>query len=178
MLAKAGPDVVWACDHKGSSLVYRPRALGAGAALSDHECPDRLYGAVAALGSTSGPARQGSSCCAHGVKRVGLARPAAFLTIRTVDFDYLHPSPGQVAGQAGAIAASALDADQRDRAEAAQPLEQTPVPGDGCWELLDAEQAADMVECGSNMDICVGVDPADYCHGAFLYDGQGHPFQG
>jgi hypothetical protein len=62
--------------------------------------------------------------------------------------------------------------------EASQPLEQATVPVRGGRELLDAEQAADVVERGSNMDICVGVDPAGYCHGAFLYDGQGHPFQG
>jgi hypothetical protein len=178
MLGKTRPDVVWARNHKGSGLVYRLGALGAGAALGDHQRPDRFDGAIPALGGTSSPARQRCSSCAHGVEGVGFARSAAFLTIAAVNLHDPYAHRGHVAGQAGAVAAGALDADQYDRTEASQPLEQATVPVRGGRELLDAEQAADVVERGSNMDICVGVDPAGYCHGAFLYDGQGHPFQG
>ena len=54
------------------------------------------------------------------VEGIGLARPTPLLTVRPVDLDDVDASGLQVSGEAGAVAACALDADQRDGAEAAQ----------------------------------------------------------
>ncbi len=41
--------------------------------------------------------------------RVGLALPAASLTVRTVDLHHRHPFVLQMAGQAGTVAVGPLD---------------------------------------------------------------------
>ena len=63
-----------------------------------------------------------------------------------------------MAGQPGAVGAGALDADQLDLTEAAQPAEQAAVAGRRRVERLDAEQRAVVVERGGDMDVEVGVD--------------------
>jgi hypothetical protein len=65
-----------------------------------------------------------------------------------------------MAGQPGPVAAGPLDADKDDGAEALQPAQQPAVPGGVGGERLDAEQAADVVEGGGDVDVEVGVDPS------------------
>jgi len=77
-----------------------------------------------------------------------------------------------VAGQAGAVAAGALDADQGDGPEPGQPLHQAGVAGRGDRELPDAEQASDRIKRGRDVRVGVGACPAG--DGACLYDGQCH----
>src|ERR1039457_3512320 len=109
-----------------------------------------------------------------GVQRVGLALPAAVLAVGAVHFDDPDAGRGDVAGQARAVAAGALDADQGDGPETAPPAEQAGVAGRGDRELLDAEQPADGIQRGGDMHIGVGVHAAgdDAC----LYDGHAIPF--
>jgi hypothetical protein len=74
-------------------------------------------------GAPGGAAGQGRPGGADRVQRVGLALAAAVLPLRAVDLDDADPGCGDVPGQAGAVAAGALDADQADGAEALQPAQ-------------------------------------------------------
>ena len=114
-------------------------------------------------------------------QRVRLALPAPVLPVRTVHLDDPDARCGDVPGQPGAVTAGPFDADQAHGAEPAQPAQQAGVAGRGGRELLDAEQAADGIERGGDMGICVSVYAAGNRgatgNGAcFFYDGHCHPF--
>ena len=79
-----------------------------------------------------------------------------------------------VAGQAGAVAAGALDPDQADGPEPAEPAQQAFIARYGGRELSDAKQPADRVKRSGDMGVRVSVYAAG--DGACLYDGQCHPF--
>ena len=82
-----------------------------------------------------------------------------------------------MAGQAGPVAAGALDTDDlHGPQEAAQPGQQAGVAGGGNLERFHAEQSADPVQGGSHMGVGVGVHAAS--DDANLYDGHGHLFHG
>ena len=110
-----GPQVVGAGHDQRPGLVDGLGPLGAGAALGDHQRADRLDGAVPALRRAAGPAGLGGPGGADGVQRVGLALPAPVLPVGAVDLDDPDAGRGDVAGQAGAVAAGALDPDQGRR---------------------------------------------------------------
>jgi Aldo/keto reductase family len=86
------------------------------------------------------------------------------------------PGRGDVAGQARAVAAGPLDADQGDGPEPAQPAEQAGLSARADRELLDAEQAPDGLQRGGDVHVCVGVYAAS--DSASLFDGHSHPFLG
>ena len=99
------------------------------------------------------------------------------LTVGPVHLEHLHLRGGEVAGQARPPRAGALDADRDHGAEAPQPAEQGPVAGGGGRERLGAQQLADAVEGGGDVEVLVGVDAAgdagrEICHG-----GGAVPFQ-
>jgi len=100
--------------------------------------------------------------------------PAPVLTVGTVHLDDPDAGGRDVAGQAGAVAAGALDADQADGPEPAQPAQQPGVAGRGNGELRDAEQPADRIQRGGDVHVCVSVHTTG--DGACLYDGQCHLF--
>src|ERR1700722_11310484 len=79
-----------------------------------------------------------------------------------------------MAGQAGAVAAGALDADQAHGPEPAQPAQQAGVTGRGDGELPDAEQPADRVPGGGDVQVSGGIDAAGDC--ASLYNGHCYLF--
>jgi hypothetical protein len=79
-----------------------------------------------------------------------------------------------VAGQAGAVAARALDPDHAHGPEPAQPAQQPGVPGRADRELPDAEQAADRVQRGGDVRAGVRVNAAG--NGACLYNGHAISF--
>jgi len=79
-----------------------------------------------------------------------------------------------VAGQAGAVAAGALDPDQAHGPEPAQPAQQAGVTGRADRELPDAEQPADRIERGSDVQVSVGIHAAGNC--ASLYNGHAISF--
>ena len=169
-----GPQVIGAGHDQGPGLVDRLGAFSRGAALGDHQRADRLDRAVPALRRAAGPAGLRGAGGADGVERVGLALPAAVLPVGAVHLDDPDAGGGDVPGQAGAVAAGALDADQAHGPEPAQPAQQAGVAGRGGRELLDAEQPADGIERSGDVHVGVGVHAAG--DGACLYDGQCHPF--
>ncbi len=79
-----------------------------------------------------------------------------------------------MAGQAGAVAAGALDPYQAHRPEPAQPAQQVRIPGRGDGEFPDAEQPADRIQGGRDMGISVGVHSAG--NSGCLYHGHCHLF--
>jgi hypothetical protein len=105
---------------------------------------------------------------------VGFALAAAVLAVGTAGFHDPDTGCGDVAGQAGAVAAGPLDPGQAYGPEPAQPAQEAGVSGRGGRELLDSQQPPDGAGRGSGVHVCVGVHAAG--DGACLYDGQGHPF--
>ena len=170
-----GPQVIGAGHEQRPGLVDGLGPLGAGAALGDHQRPDRLDRAVAALRRAAGPPGLGGPGGADRVQRVGLALPAAVLAVGAVHLDDPDAGRGDVAGQAGAVAAGALDPDQGDGPEPAQPAQQAGVAGRSDRELLHAEQSADGVQRGGDVRVGMGVHAAGD-GAAVFYDGQCHPF--
>jgi hypothetical protein len=178
VLGEPGPQVIGAGQDQGPGLVDGPGAFSGGAALGDHQRADRLHGAVAALGRAAGPAGLGGPGGADGIQRVGLALPAAVLAVRAVHFHDPDAGRGDVAGQARAVAAGPLDADQGDGPEPAQPAKEPGIAGRRGSELPDAEQPANGIERGRDVHVGVSVHPAcdDAWFSACLYDGHSRPF--
>ena len=174
MPGKPGPQVIGAGQDQCPGLVDRLGPPGAGAALGDHQRPDRLHRTVPALRRAAGTAGLRSPRGAHRIEGVGLARPSPVLPVRAVHLHHPDPSRRDAAGQAGAVAAGALDPDQAHRPEPAQPVQQRRVASRGGRELLDAQQPADGIQRGRDVGVGVGVHAAS--DGACFYDGHCHPF--
>jgi hypothetical protein len=137
---------------------------------------DRLDLAITSPGRSRGAARQGRPRGADRIQRIGLARPPPVLPVRPVHLDDPDPGAGDVPGQASAIAAGALDADQTHRAEPAQPGQQPRIPRRRRRELLHAKQPADRVERCGHMRVRVRIHTAGNS-ACLIYDGQRHPFR-
>jgi hypothetical protein len=71
MAGEPGPQVIGAGQDQGPGLVDGLGPLSARTALGHHQCPDRLDGAVPALGGAAGPAGLRGPRCADGVQRAG-----------------------------------------------------------------------------------------------------------
>jgi len=122
--------------------------------------------------------RASPDCAARrgdGVLRVALASPATALPIGAVHLDHQDPFGVEVAGEAGAIAARALDPDELDLAEVSEPSEQTAVTSWRGLEGLNAEKAAEMVQGGGDMHVQVRVDTRGDPE---WHRGHRHPFVG
>ena len=169
-----GPQVIRPGQHQCPGLVDGLGAFSGGAAFGDHERPDRLDGAVPALRCTAGPARLGRAGGADGIQRVRLALPAPVLAVGAVHLHHPDTGRGDVAGQARAVTAGALDPDQAHGPEPAQPPQEKAVSGRGSRELLDTEQPSKGIERGGDVHVGMGVHAAG--DGACLYDGQCHLF--
>jgi hypothetical protein len=169
-----GSQVLGSGQDQGPGLVERLDPLGARAALGDHQRADRLDGAVAAPGRAGRPPALSRPGGADRVERAGLAMTAAVLPVGPVHLDDPDAGCGDVASQAGAVAAGPFDPGQAHRPEPRQPVQQTGIAGRGGRELPDAEQPADGVERGGGVRAGVGVHPAG--DRASLYDGHSHPF--
>jgi hypothetical protein len=134
-----GADVIGPGQDQGPGLVDGLGAFAGSAALGDHQRADRLDRAVPALGRAVGPAGLRGPRGADRVQRIGLALPAAVLAVGSVHLDDPDAGGGDVASQAGAVTAGALDADQAHRPEPAQPAQQPGIARRADRELLDAE---------------------------------------
>ena len=99
------------------------------------------------------------------------------LPVRAVHLDHPDARRGQAPGQARAVAAGALDADQGDGPEPAQPAQQASVSGRGGGEPLNAQQPADGIQRGRDVQVGVGVHAAGDDRSVF-YDGHCRPFRG
>ena len=158
-------------------------ALGAGAdhrAAGHAQGPDRLDGAGAGLGDPRRASAQRGAGGGFGVDGVGLADQAAGAPVGAVDLDDLDPGQvAQVAGQACAVGAGALDTHTHHSARIAAggvggyPLQQVGVPGGGGGEGGVGQHPPGQVDHRSGVGVGVGVDPADD-----LLDGQGERDRG
>ena len=93
-----------------SWLIAAVRASGRTAARRPQR-PDRLDDAVASLGRGGGGAGHHRAGGGLGVDRIRLAPLAPGAPVRPVDLDDVDPTVQQEPGQAGAVAASAIDPD-------------------------------------------------------------------
>jgi hypothetical protein len=176
VLGEPGPQVIWPGQHQRPGLIDRLGAFSHGAALGNHQRPDCLDSAIPAPRSAARPAGLGRPGGADGIQRIRLALPPPVLAVGAVDLDHPDTGRGDVAGQAGAVAAGPFDPDQADGPEPAQPGQQAGVTGRGSRELLDAKQPSDGIKRGGDVHVGVGVHATS--DGACLYDGQRHPFLG
>jgi hypothetical protein len=72
----------------------------------------------------------------------------------------------QVAGQAGAVAASAFDPDRLQASVPAKPAQQLPIAAAGGGELLVVEQPSLLVDHGGVVGTAMGINSADDNPGA------------
>jgi hypothetical protein len=105
---------------------------------------------------------------------VGLAALASPLPVRPIHLDHRDAFSEEMAGQAGAVAAGALDADQLDGPEPAQPHKGSAISVTGGVEALDAQQRAAFVERGDNVHVEMRVDTRG---DAEWQGGHRHPFR-
>jgi hypothetical protein len=157
----------WSRSSSGAATIWLQLQLQRGAAALDRggagqaQHPQRLDLAVLGLGDAGTPAGQGGAGGVLGIDGVVLATPAPVRAVGPIDLGDLDPSLAKMAGDPGAVAASALDPDQAHVAEAAQPADQGAVAGAGGGERLGPQQHPGGVEHGDDMQVFVGVDPPD-----------------
>jgi hypothetical protein len=122
----------------------------------------RLAGAVAVPATTAR------------VDRIRLAPLAAGAPVRPVDLDDVDPTVQQESGQAGAVAASAIDPDCGQVPVATQPAKQLPIATTVSGELPIAQQPSLLVDDGGVVGAAVGVEAADDHHAGALRGALGH----
>ena len=136
-------------------LLQRDHRRGAcfpGRIPRDLELPDHLDDTVPGFGGRGRLARQHGPGGALGIDGVGLADGAARVPVPPIHFD--DPMPH--AGQAGAIAACALDAKRLDPPVGVGPRDQRPIPARVGDEGLIAEAAPSGVDRHRDVDMLVG----------------------
>ncbi len=116
--------------------------------------------AVPRLGRPTGPPRQRRPGCFDGVERVGLALATAGRAIGPVHLDHVDLRRPQCPCEPDAVGAGAFHADTSHGAERAQPAHQASMAGGVGGELLDAQQPADVVQCGGDVHVEVRVHAA------------------
>jgi hypothetical protein len=87
---------------------------------------------------------------------------ATHLTVRSIDLDDLDAVVCQVASEASAVGAGALDADLGERAEALQPLPQRRVALRVGFEGGRVEDSSSLVDHRRDVDVLVGVNPSEH----------------
>jgi len=92
------------------------------------------------------------------------------LAVVAIDFDYLNACPGEEPGQSCPIGSGSLDAHLPDLPEPGEPREQSGVAVGGGVERFRPEESAHLVQCGSHVNLAVGVDAASDASRSF-YDG-------
>jgi hypothetical protein len=113
----------------------------------------RRYGRLPVEGSSSGRL---------GVDRVGLSPAPAGLAVGPVDLDGQDALCRQKPGESCAVGARALHADPCDLAEAAHPAEELAVARSRGGQARRVEDLARRVDHRCDVDIFVGIDPADH----------------
>ncbi len=144
-------------DNEVAELVS---GLGAGldrAAAGHLQRPDRLRRPVTGLRRPRRIAVQGGQRGGDRVGGIGLAVPTAGLPVRPDHLGHLHAGGGQVAGQAGAVAAGALHADLHQFAVAPHPGQRRPEARPGGRELLGPQDPAYLVDHAGHVHLGVGV---------------------
>ena len=148
-------------DEQAVDLVVRAGAGLDRRAPRDGEHADRLDGAVAGFGHSGGVAGERGARRGFGVDGVGLAGAAAHLAVGAVHLPRAHTRRCEVVGEAGAVAAGAFDADAAHVAPGGHPGGQFAVAGARRRERRRRQQRPRGVNSCGDMDITVGVHPAD-----------------
>ena len=141
---------------------HRRGACFPGRIPRDLELPDHLDDTVPGFGGRGRLARQHGPGGALGIDGVGLADGAARVPVPPIHFDDMMPRAADRAGQAGAIAAGALDAKRLDPPVGVGPRDQRPIPARVGDEGLIAEADPSGVDRHRDVDILVGVNADDY----------------
>ena len=137
-------------DVAVDQLEGRPPGLdGPGAGQPEHA--QGLDAAVPGLGDRGPLAVECSESGVGGVERVALAAEPAIASVRSGDLPHLDTGCREVTRDPGSIAAGAFDPDPGELAEVAHPAQQRPI----------AQDRAVGVDDGSDVEVLVGVDPAD-----------------
>ena len=123
--------------------------------------PDRLDATVRGLGHSSGVAAERGAGCGLGVDGVGLAAAASRLAVRAVHLHHLDAGRGEVPGQARTVGSGALDSDTAHSAPRLQPAGELVIAAGIGRELRRAQQPPGRVDRGGDMNVFVGVDPAE-----------------
>jgi hypothetical protein len=147
----------------GRTAPYRPQRT------------DALHDPVASLGRRGGHPGKDRAGGGLGVDRIRLAALPAGAPVWSVDLHDGDVLVQQVAGQAGAVAASAFDPDAVQASVPAKPAQQLPVAAPGGWELPVAKQPSLLVDDGGVVGTAVGVNPADDDPGALGHAGTAFP---
>ena len=146
-------------------LLQRDHRRGAcfpGRIPRDLELPDHLDDTVPGFGGRGRLARQHGPGGALGIDGVGLADGAARVPVPPIHFDDTMSRAADRAGQAGAIAAGALDAKRLDPPVGVSPRDQRPIPARVGDEGLVAEADPSGVDRHRDVDMLVGVNADDY----------------
>ena len=134
-----GPQVIRPGQDQNPGLVDRPVRSLVAPRLGGHQRGIASTEPTPALRRTAGPAGLRGPGGADRVQGVGFALLAAVLPVGPVHFDGPDAGRGDMPGEAGAVTAGALDPDQADGPEPAQPAQRPCIASPGGRELLDAE---------------------------------------
>ena len=141
---------------------HRVDRLGArfhGTLSSDAQHPNHLDVAVTGLRDRRSIARKDRGGCRVRVGRIGLAVPAAALTVGPDYFEHRHVVDEEEASKSCAIAAGALNLEGPEFPGALRPGEEFPIAGSGRRYVLLREGPPELVFCLCDVDVFVGVDP-------------------
>jgi hypothetical protein len=153
----AGPEAFGCAGEHGLDLVDGGRPVPDGRFTGAPQRSKRFDQPVAALwrcGRTAAHHRFGR---AVGVQGIGLGQPP-LLPVGPVDFHDGEPAGRQHAGDLGAIASGAFDANGQDVPGTVEKFHDPPVPGGGCGESLITQGPAVFVNDGHVMGIGMSID--------------------
>jgi molybdopterin biosynthesis enzyme len=108
-------------DDQRLDLSLHVSAVPDGRTARHPQCPQRLDTTVSLLGQPGAHPGQRGPGRSLGIDGIGFALPPAGLAVGPVDLDHGHALGGQQSGQAGPVDTGALDTDQQQRPEPAQP---------------------------------------------------------
>jgi hypothetical protein len=98
----------------------------------------------------------------RGIQSIGFAAAAALAAVGPVHLHHLDTSGAQLPADPSTVAAGALHPNPGHGAGAAHPILQPPISSLGGRKRCTPQQAAVAIQQRGNMDVFVGVDPAEH----------------
>ena len=158
-------------DEEAVDLVDRAGAGLERRASSDVQHPDCFHQTVAAFGLSCGFAAQRGARRGFGVGGVGLAVAPPRLAVGTVHLHHRHADRGEVARQAGAVAAGAFHADDPQRTPGPQPGDEFAVAGHSRRERRRVQHPPRPVHGCGDVVVTMGVHPTDHFNRFLRHNG-------
>ena len=131
--------------------------------------PDSLDQSVGGFRSGGGFTVESGPPGGLGVGGVGFSQSAAQLTVCTVDLYHLDTDPGEIAGQAGAVAAGAFHPNPHHTTLGSQPAAQFLKAGCIGRERSRSQDSTGGVHYRRDMTIAMGVHPAKHLNQALFF---------